>query len=108
MGDEGSRAARFLVGLSAGSRIAGYRLEEQIGEGGMAVVFRARDERLQRQVALKVLAPTLVADEEFRRRFIRESGQRRQWMIRTLSRCSKPAMRTGCCSSPCGMCLAVM
>ena len=73
MGDEGSRAARFLVGLSAGSRIAGYRLEEQIGEGGMAVVFRARDERLQRQVALKVLAPTLAADEEFRRRFIRES-----------------------------------
>jgi serine/threonine protein kinase len=73
MGDEGSRAARFLVGLSAGSQIAGYRLEEQIGEGGMAVVFRARDERLQRQVALKVLAPTLAADEEFRRRFIRES-----------------------------------
>ena len=73
MGDEGSGAARFLVGLSAGSRIAGYRLEEQIGEGGMAVVFRARDERLQRQVALKILAPTLAADEEFRRRFIRES-----------------------------------
>ena len=73
MGDEGSGAVRFLVGLSAGSRIAGYRLEEQIGEGGMAVVFRARDERLQRQVALKILAPTLAADEEFRRRFIRES-----------------------------------
>ena len=59
--------------LSVGSRIAGYRLEEKIGEGGMAVVFRARDERLQRQVALKVLSPALVADEEFRRRFIRES-----------------------------------
>jgi len=65
--------AGFMVGFSVGSRIAGYRLEEQIGEGGMAVVFRARDERLQRQVALKILSPALAADEEFRRRFIRES-----------------------------------
>jgi len=40
---------------------------------GMAVVYRARDERLGRLVALKVLAPGLAADEEFRRRFIAES-----------------------------------
>ena len=73
MGDDGPGAVRFLAGFSAGSRIAGYRLEEQIGEGGMAVVFRARDERLHRQVALKILSPTMAADEEFRRRFIRES-----------------------------------
>src|SRR6185312_5523052 len=73
MGDDGPGAGRFLAGFSAGSRIAGYRLEEQIGEGGMAVVFRARDERLHRQVALKILSPALAADEEFRRRFIRES-----------------------------------
>ena len=53
--------------------MAGYRLEEQIGQGGMAVVFRARDERLERQVALKVLSPALTTDESFRRRFIRES-----------------------------------
>ena len=39
----------------------------------MAVVFRARDERLGRQVALKILAPALAADEAFRQRFIRES-----------------------------------
>jgi serine/threonine-protein kinase len=73
MEDDGPGSVGFLIGLSAGLRIAGYRLEEQIGEGGMAVVFRAWDERLQRQVALKILSPALAADEEFRRRFIRES-----------------------------------
>jgi predicted ATPase/class 3 adenylate cyclase len=59
--------------LSAGSRIGGYLLEEEIGAGGMAVVFRARDERLDRPVALKVLAPRLAADEGFRVRFLEES-----------------------------------
>ena len=62
-----------LAGFRAGSLLAGYRLEAQIGAGGMAVVFRARDERLGRLVALKILAPALAADQEFRRRFIAES-----------------------------------
>ena len=57
----------------AGSLLAGYRLEERIGAGGMAVVFRARDERLGRLVALKILAPEMAEDQEFRRRFIAES-----------------------------------
>jgi hypothetical protein len=59
--------------FSAGSLIAGYRLEERIGRGGMAVVFRAYDARLDRQVALKILAPGLAEDDAFRQRFIRES-----------------------------------
>jgi DNA-binding beta-propeller fold protein YncE len=59
--------------FSVGSLIAGYRLEERIGRGGMAVVFRAYDARLDRQVALKILAPALSDDAAFRQRFIRES-----------------------------------
>ena len=56
-----------------GSKIAGYVVEEQIGAGGMAVVYRARDDVLGRLVAVKVLSPALAADEEFRVRFLRES-----------------------------------
>jgi DNA-binding beta-propeller fold protein YncE len=56
-----------------GSQIAGYRLEEQIGRGGMAVVYRAYDVRLDRNVALKILAPGLALDDAFRKRFARES-----------------------------------
>jgi hypothetical protein len=62
-----------LAGFRAGSVLAGYRLEAQVGVGGMAVVFRARDQRLNRLVALKILAPTFAADAAFRRRFMAES-----------------------------------
>ncbi len=56
-----------------GSRISKYTLEQQIGHGGMAMVFRARDHQLGRLVALKIMAPSLVSDTEFRQRFVRES-----------------------------------
>ena len=68
-----AEASDLSAGVAAVSRLADYHLEERIGAGGMAVVFRARDERLQRRVALKVLAPALAGDEAFRHRFIRES-----------------------------------
>ena len=66
-------AGRMPAIIPVGSRIAGYRVEDQVCAGGMAVVFRAVDERLGRHVALKVLSAELAADGEFRERFIRES-----------------------------------
>jgi tRNA A-37 threonylcarbamoyl transferase component Bud32 len=57
----------------AGSRIASYQIQELVGRGGMAVVYRAVDIRLDRSVALKILAPELARDDAFRQRFIRES-----------------------------------
>lgn len=54
-------------------KIADYRLDTLIGQGGMAAVYLARDERINRKVALKVLAPELARDAAFRTRFLRES-----------------------------------
>ena len=58
-----------LTGLAPGSRVAGYLLERLVGIGGMASVYQARDERLGRVVALKLLA----GDESLRSRFVREA-----------------------------------
>ena len=69
----GGEAGRFLGDLRTDTRIAGYELEERIGAGGTAVVFRARDDRLNRQVALKILLHSPEADGTFRQRFLRES-----------------------------------
>lgn len=56
-----------------GRRLSHYVVLERIGAGGMGVVYRARDERLPREVAIKVLPPGLLADTELRERFRREA-----------------------------------
>ena len=60
-------------GFGPGSMLAGYRLEALVGVGGMAVVWRARSLRLDRPVALKILASALATDTAFRLRFIAEA-----------------------------------
>ena len=54
-------------------RIGDYDLFERIGHGGMGVVYRGRDSRLGRDVALKLLKPRLAADNVFVERFLREA-----------------------------------
>ncbi len=56
-----------------GELIGHYRVGRRLGGGGMGVVFEARDENLERPVALKVISPELAEDAEFRARFTREA-----------------------------------
>jgi hypothetical protein len=59
--------------IGRGSEIGGFRLDELIGEGGMGVVYKARQLDLDRVVALKLIQPGLSGDSDFRARFQRES-----------------------------------
>src|SRR6516162_1164784 len=56
-----------------GRTLGHYRIVEQIGEGGMGKVFRARDDRLQRDVAVKIINPTAEGDPDRLRRFEQEA-----------------------------------
>ncbi len=58
--------------FEVGDRIAGYELLELVGEGRMGRVYQALQARLERVVAVKIIRPELVADEDFRERFRRE------------------------------------
>ena len=68
----GRLAAGATAELGAGSEFAGHRIEGVAGRGGMGVVYRATDLTLDRRVALKLIAPGVAGDAEFRARFERE------------------------------------
>ena len=59
-----------MIGRTISNR---YRVDTQIGIGGMGIVYQAQDTRLGRDVALKVIAPHLVQDQDARNRFLREA-----------------------------------
>lgn len=56
-----------------GETLGHYRVVEQVGAGGMGMVFRASDQELERDVAIKVLPPGMLAEESARKRFRREA-----------------------------------
>src|ERR1700722_14285718 len=64
---------RVPSGMPDPVQIAHFRIERRLGEGGMGVVYRAMDEKLQRYVALKVLPSGFESDAEHRHRFVREA-----------------------------------
>ena len=61
------------MALSPGTRLGVYEITAQIGEGGMGQVYRATDTKLKRQVAIKILPPSLAADADRLARFQREA-----------------------------------
>ena len=72
--------------IAIGHRLGRYRIEEEIGAGGMGVVYRAYDEKLERDLAIKVLTPGTLDNEVARKRFRNEA--------RVLSRLNHPSIQT--------------
>ncbi len=65
---------RYNLQLRDSQYIGQYKLLDRLGEGGMGVVYRARDQISRKQVALKVLSPKLFSSETARNRFLREAA----------------------------------
>ena len=61
------------TGALIGRQIGHYQILSRLGEGGMGIVYKARDQHLDRFVAIKVLPPELVADPDRKRRFVQEA-----------------------------------
>ena len=74
------------MSIAIGQTLGRYRIEEELGAGGMGVVYRAHDEKLERDLAIKVLAPGTLDDEAARKRFRNEA--------KVLSKLNHPAIQT--------------
>src|SRR6266536_525207 len=70
---EGARADEIAMALTAGTRLGPYEIVALLGAGGMGEVYRARDTKLDREVAIKVLPEAFVSDPERVARFQREA-----------------------------------
>ncbi len=69
---ESTKGGKYMT-IEAGQQLLHYRLIEQIGEGGMGVVWKARDTTLDREVAIKTLPPAVAGDADRLARFAREA-----------------------------------
>jgi serine/threonine protein kinase len=83
-GDMNARTKTVVLQPLVGQTLNQYRIEAVLGQGGMGVVYRAHDLKLQRSVALKLLPADLTADPERRKRFLLEA--------RAAARISHPAI----------------
>src|SRR5262249_22735002 len=61
------------MGLASGTKLGPYEIQSALGAGGMGEVYRARDTRLDRLVAIKILPPYLSSDPSLKQRFEREA-----------------------------------
>ena len=84
------------MGLSAGTRLGPYEIAALIGSGGMGEVYRAHDSKLNRDVAIKVLLPSVASDPDRLARFSREARCSRRSIIRTLHKSTEWKTRVTC------------
>jgi serine/threonine protein kinase len=87
------------MALQAGTRLGPYEVVSLLGAGGMGEVYRARDTRLGREVAIKVLPADRVSDADRRRRFVQEAQAASALTTRTSLRSTRSSRPTGTTSS---------